>query len=99
MRIISKKALSDFWTGHADAEEPLKAWHEEAKHAQWATPQDIKQRYSTASFIGDNRVIFNIGGNKYRLVVFIRYDLQICYVKFIGTHAEYDRINVLNIEK
>ncbi|HHO0939041.1 TPA: type II toxin-antitoxin system HigB family toxin [Aeromonas hydrophila] len=99
MRTISHKALSEFWTEHADAEGPLRAWLQEMLHSCFATPQDIKNRYSTASFIGDNRVIFNIGGNKYRLVVYIRYELQLCYVKFIGTHAEYDRVNVLNIEK
>ncbi|WP_324042428.1 type II toxin-antitoxin system HigB family toxin [Aeromonas caviae] len=98
MRIISKKALSNFWADHADAEEPLKAWHEEAKNAEWTTPQDIKNHYSSASFVGDNRVIFNIGGNKYRLVIFVRYEHQLCYIKFIGTHAEYDKINVLTVE-
>ncbi|WP_429169418.1 type II toxin-antitoxin system HigB family toxin [Aeromonas hydrophila] len=99
MRIISKKKLSDFWTVHADSEQPLRALHEEFKRSAFTTPQDIKERYSSASFVGDNRVVLNIGGNKYRLVVFIRYDLQLCYIKFIGTHAEYDKIDVLTIEK
>ncbi|ENC6657580.1 type II toxin-antitoxin system HigB family toxin [Aeromonas hydrophila] len=99
MRILSKKKLSDFWTAHADAEQPLSALHEELKRSTFATPQDIRNLYSSASFVGDNRVVFNVGGNKYRLVVFIRYDLQICYIKFIGTHAEYDKIDVLTIEK
>ncbi|EIM1710175.1 type II toxin-antitoxin system HigB family toxin [Aeromonas dhakensis] len=99
MRILSKKTLSDFWTVHADAEQPLSALHEELKRSTFNTPQDIKNLYSSASFVGDNRVVLNVGGNKYRLVVFIRYDLQICYIKFVGTHAEYDKIDVLTIEK
>lgn len=98
MRIVSKKSLSDFWTEHSESKEVLSAWYAEASAAAWGTPQDIKNRYSSASFVGDNRVVFNIGGNKYRLVVFIRYDLQLCYIKFVGTHAEYDKIDVLTIE-
>nr|WP_301288426.1 type II toxin-antitoxin system HigB family toxin [Natronospira proteinivora] len=86
--------MREFWEKHPDAAEPLKAWHSEVEHAAWKTPQDIKNRYGSASFVGNNRVVFNIGGNKYRLVVRVRYDLGIVFVRFIGTHAEYDRINV-----
>jgi mRNA interferase HigB len=69
MRIIAKRALREFWEKHADAKGPLEAWHSEVKAADWGGPQDVKARYARASFVGDNRVVFDIGGNKYRLVV------------------------------
>ena len=93
MRIIARRTLREFWERHASAEQPLKAWFAEASRAAWATPQDIKNAYRHASFVGDNRVIFNIGGNHYRLVTHVNYDFGIVYIKFIGTHAEYDKIN------
>jgi mRNA interferase HigB len=71
----------------------LKSWFSETQAADWRTSQAIKRLYRHASFIADNRVIFNIGGNKYRLVVHVNYDFRIVYIKFIGTHAEYDRID------
>ncbi|MDQ2068987.1 type II toxin-antitoxin system HigB family toxin [Natronospira bacteriovora] len=94
MRVIAKRTLRRFWEKHPDAEGPLKAWHTEAEAARWRQPQDIKDRYRSASFVGNNRVVFNIGGNKYRLVVHVRYDNGIVFVRFIGTHAEYDHIDV-----
>lgn len=97
MRIISRKRLREFWDQHADAEQPLRAWYHEAHAAAWGTPQDIKARYAGVSFLGDSRVVFNIGGNKYRLVVHVRYDLQCVYIRFVGTHAEYDRIDAETI--
>lgn len=99
MRIISRKALVDFWAqpDFADAEEPLKAWYNEAKHATWQTPQDIKDKYGTASIVANNRVVFNIHGNKYRLVVAVKYEFSIIYIRFVGTHEEYDRIDVVTI--
>jgi mRNA interferase HigB len=97
MRIISKAALRDFWGTHPDAEQPLRAWHSEAKSAAWKTPVDVKDKYRSASILGDNRVVFNIGGNKYRLVVKINYSFQIIYVRFVGTHKEYDDINAEEI--
>lgn len=90
--------LRDFWQRHPDAEQPLKAWHDEAKHARWTTPQDIRNRYASASFVGRNRVVFNIKGNDYRLVVAVAYGFQAVYIKFIGTHAEYDRIDAVTVE-
>ena len=93
MRIIARRTLRDFWEQHPGAEQPLKAWFAEAQAAEWNTPQAIKGRYRHASFVGDNRVVFNIGGNKYRLVVHVSYCFGIVYIKFIGTHAEYDRID------
>ncbi len=93
MRIIARRTLREFWERHADAEQPLKAWFAEATVATWETPQAIKERYRHASFVADRRVIFNIGGNKYRLIAHVNYDYGIVLVKFIGTHSEYDRID------
>lgn len=93
MRIIAKRTLREFWMKHPDARGPLQAWHQEVKKANWQGPQQIKRRYASASFVAGNRVIFNIGGNKYRLVVCVNYDYGVVYIRFIGTHAEYDRIN------
>lgn len=96
MRIISRKTLRLFWekAQYADAEQPLKAWYREATNADWATPAAIKAAFRNASFVGSNRVVFNIGGNKYRLVVKVNYAYRVVYIRFIGTHAHYDRINV-----
>ncbi|MCI5218183.1 MAG: type II toxin-antitoxin system HigB family toxin [Candidatus Electrothrix sp. LOE2] len=93
MRIIAKKTLRDFWEARPDAEQPLKAWHARVKSKDWKTSSDIKQDYGNASFLADNRVIFNIKGNTYRLVTIVAYDFDIIYIRFIGTHAEYDKID------
>jgi mRNA interferase HigB len=93
MRVIAKKALKSFWEKMPAAKAPLQAWHAEAKDAQWASPADVKAHYRSASILKDGRVVFNIGGNKYRLVVWINYEFFTIYVRFIGTHAEYDRID------
>ncbi len=93
MRIIAISTLRNFWEIHADAEKPIKAWYQEAKSADWATPHQIKAMYRNASVLGDNRIVFNIAGNKYRLIVKFNYAYRIGYVRFIGTHAEHDRIN------
>ena len=93
MRIISRSTLSKFWEKHTDAEQALKAWFHEAKHADWETPNDVKKRYPSADVLEKNRIIFNIKGNKYRLIVKIHYNKKIIYIRFIGTHAEYDKIN------
>jgi mRNA interferase HigB len=93
MRIIAGRTLRDFWKRHPDADQPLKPWFAEAQAADWRNSHAIKRRYRHASFVVDNRVIFNIGGNKYRLVVHVNYDFRIVYIKFIGTHAEYDQID------
>jgi mRNA interferase HigB len=97
MRVITKRTLLDFWEKHPDALSPLSAWYAEAVKAQWSTPQDIKLQYKTASFLGDNRVVFNVGGNKYRLIVKINYPYGTVYIRFIGTHAEYDKIKAEEI--
>ena len=87
MRVISRKKLLDFWRRHPDVEEPLKAWYAEAKHSKWKAPDDIKQRYRSADMLPDNRIVFNIKGDHYRLVVKINYSIGIVYIRFIGTHA------------
>jgi len=95
MHVISRKTLKAFYArpGCEDAEGPLEAWFYEAKHADWQTPADIKAKYGSASFLKDNRVVFNIGGNKYRLVVKINYPTKTVFVRFVGTHKEYDQID------
>lgn len=94
MRIISRKTLRLFWerSQYADAEQALKAWFREASNADWATPAQIKAAFATTSIVGNNRVVFNICGNKYRLVVKVNYAYRVMYIRFIGTHAQYDRI-------
>jgi len=90
--------MRDFWQQHPDAEQPLKAWFEEASKAAWDQPSDIKAQYRSASILKNRRVVFNIKGNEYRLVVAIAYRLQIVYVKFIGTHKQCDAIDAHTIE-
>ncbi len=82
---------------HSNSEESLKSWHKEAVEASWNSPQDIKKDYPSASILQDNRVVFNIKGNTYRLVVKVNYDFGIVWIRFIGTHAQYDRINASTI--
>ncbi len=96
MRVIAKRSLQLFWkrAGCGDAQAPLEAWHEEALRSKSTSPHSIKSHFATANVVGRNRVVFNIGGNKYRLVVEMQYRAGIAWVKFVGTHAEYDRINV-----
>ena len=84
-------------TGCADARGPLHSWYDEALKATWQSPQDVKDHYASASICGDNRVVFNIGGNKYRLVVEAQYRASIVWIKFIGTHAQYDLIDVESV--
>lgn len=98
MRVIAVGALRAFWERYPDAEQPLKAWYDEAKHAAWLKPQDIRDRYASASFVGKNRVVFNIKGNDYRLIVAMAYRFQAVYIKFLGTHSEYDRIDAATVE-
>jgi mRNA interferase HigB len=95
MRVLSHRTLREFWQqpGCGDAEQPLLAWYHEAIHASWRTPAEIKAHFRSASILKNNRVVFNVAGNKYRLVVRIRYDLGKIYVRFIGTHKEYDTID------
>jgi mRNA interferase HigB len=98
MRVIALKTIRDFCRRYPDAANALKAWTEEARLAAWKGPQDIKNQYRSASFLKGNRVVFNIKGNDYRLVVAIAYRYEAAYVKFIGTHAQYDEIDAQTIE-
>lgn len=97
--MITRRRLRAYWElpGRKDAQGPLKAWLAEAGAAQWQSPNDIKQRYPRASIVGDNRVVFDIGGNKYRLVVHVNYGIGFVLIKFIGTHAEYDRVDAATV--
>ena len=96
MRVIAKRTLRNFWASkpeYLDAQVSLEAWHFEALKASWATPQEIKAQFASASILKNNRVVFNIAGNKYRLIVSIDYVRQACFIKFVGTHKQYDAIN------
>lgn len=97
MRIFAKKILRDFWKSHADSEQQLKAWFQENLKANWTSPNEIKMDYPSASFLPDNRVVFNIKGNHYRLIVKMSYEHHIIWIRFIGTHAEYDKIDAKTI--
>jgi mRNA interferase HigB len=97
MRIIALSTLKAFWKAHDDAEQPLLAWHALVKRADWASPPEVKATFGSASVLRDGRVVFYIAGNKYRLAVWINYPYRVVYVRFIGTHAEYDQIDVQTI--
>ena len=94
MRVIAKRALREFWTLHPDAEEPLLAWYREVEKEDWSTPQELKAKYRSASIVKGSRAVFNIKGNDYRLVVKINYPYRVVYIRFVGTHEEYDAIDV-----
>lgn len=98
MRVIAVSTLKAFWEQYPDSEIPLKAWLEEAHAAQWQQPADIKARFGHASILKNRRVVFNIKGNDYRLVVAVAYRFQALYIKFVGTHQQYDAIDVLTVE-
>lgn len=95
MHVISRKKLIEFYSqpGRRDAKGPLEAWYDEAKRAKWVSPAEIKEQYRSASFLGDNRVVFNIAGNKYRLIVRINYHSKTVFIRFVGTHKAYDKID------
>lgn len=97
MRVIAKKTLRVFWLIHADSQDALAAWYEEALTAEWKTPHDIKVRYPSASILAENRVVFNIKGNTYRIVTKINYEFGLVFIRFVGTHSDYDHINALTI--
>jgi mRNA interferase HigB len=97
LRVISKKILREFWEKHSDSEQQLKSWFQETSNAEWNSPDDIKIEYPSASILSNNRVVFNIKGNKYRLIVRINYDYKMAWIRFVGTHAEYDKIDANKI--
>jgi mRNA interferase HigB len=98
MRIVARKSLLAFIAKHAQAEQLLLAWYAETSKAAWKTPQDIKDEYASSSFAGKNRVVFNIKGNDYRLIVAVAYQVGVVYIKFVGTHAQYNRIDAATVE-
>ena len=100
MRVIALSTLKAFWSrdrSHVDAKEPVLAWHRHALRAAWANPAEVKADFGNASILKDGRVVFNIAGNKYRLVVWINFAYGVVYIRFIGTHAQYDRIDAQSI--
>ena len=97
MRVIAKKILRNFWIKHNDCESQLKSWFHEAQKANWKNPNEIKKEFPSASILQDNRVVFNITGNSYRLIVKINYDYKILWIRFIGTHKQYDKIDANTI--
>jgi len=92
-RIIAKKTLRDFWNKHPDSEQYLKTWYETAKTSNWTSPNDIKATYANASILRNSRVVFNIKGNSFRLIVKFNYERQWAFIRFVGTHSEYDIID------
>ncbi len=97
MRVIAKRTLREFWSAHPDCEQTLRSWYQEAEAADWSGPAQIKARYPSASFLRDNRVVFNVCGNRYRLIVRIRYEFGLVYIRFLGTHREYEAIDAQNV--
>lgn len=94
MQVIARRTLKEFWERHPQAERPIRAWHAVASKARWKGPGDVKRQFgTTVDFVGDNRLIFDLGGNKYRLIVHVSYAFGRVLVKFVGTHADYDRID------
>ena len=100
MRIIALSTLKAFWeknSAHADVIQPALAWYKHASKANWTTPAEVKADFKSASILRDGRVIFNLAGNKYRLVVWINYAYGVVYIRFIGTHTQYDQIDAQTI--
>jgi len=97
MRVISRKCLREFWETHPDVRQPLQAWLIDVKRAEWKSPQEIKDVYRYSSFLANNRVVFNIKGNCYRLIVLVQYVHGILYIRFVGTHQDYDKIDAATI--
>jgi mRNA interferase HigB len=97
MNILTKKRLIEFSEQHSIIKEPLLSWYKEVKKATWNSPLDIKKRYPSASILKENRICFNIKGNEYRLIAAVNYDKQAVYIRFIGTHTEYDEIDANSV--
>ena len=97
MRIIAKRTLRRYWEVHRDAERPLRAWHGEARAADWSSPADVKRELRNVSIVGKDRLVFNIGGNKYRLIVRVDYVHKVVFIRFIGSHADYDKVDARSV--
>jgi mRNA interferase HigB len=98
MRIISRNPLIQYWEKFPDVEQPLKSWFDEVRIASWTSPNELKRQYRNSSIIFDKRVVFNIKGNSYRLIVDVEYKLGIVFIVWLGTHKEYDKINIKEIK-
>ena len=97
MRVIAKSTLREFWLKHADSEQTLKSWYRETEKSEWRHINDIKAEYPSASILANNRIVFNIKGNSYRLIVKINFAYQMVWIRFIGTHSEYDKVDATKI--
>lgn len=97
MRVIAKKILRDFWKKHTDCEQQLKSWYRETEKSEWNNIYELKKEYPSASILKDNRIVFNIKGSDNRLIVKFNFVYKICWIRFVGTHSEYDKINANNI--
>jgi len=99
VKIISRRKLREFWTREVGrgAKQPLLSWFKEIEKAEWKSPADAKKLYRSADFVGDDRIVFNIGGNKYRLVVWVKYSIKLVLIKWVGTHEEYNKIDVKKV--
>lgn len=97
MKIFSRGTLRDFWEKHTNCEQQLKIWYCETEKSNWSSIQDLKREYPSASILKNNRIVFNIKGNDYRLIAKFNFEYQLCWIRFIGTHAEYDKINANEI--
>ena len=97
MRVISRKKLTAYGAENPDAKSALDSWYSEAKNSTWKMPSDIKEKYRSASILKQGRVVFNIAGNKFRLIVWINFEREIVYIKFVGTHEDYDKINAEDV--
>lgn len=93
MRVIARKTLREFWEKHRETRSALESWYKEARSAEWRTPNDVKRKFPKARFLEGNRIIFEINGNSIRLIIRVNYEFQVIYIRFIGTHAEYDKID------
>lgn len=97
MRIVARSTLREYWRKHPAVEQALKAWYADVSHAEWGSPADLRKTYATVSILKDARALFNIKGNQYRVVVRINYSLKLVFIRFVGTHAEYDKIDAESI--
>ncbi|MGG7661693.1 type II toxin-antitoxin system HigB family toxin [Dyadobacter sp. BHUBP1] len=96
-RIFSRGTLRDFWENHPEMEQPLKVWYDDVLAADWKSPSDVKRQYATASILKNGRIVFNIRGNSFRLVAHFDFERQMVYIRFIGSHKEYDKIDANSI--
>ena len=96
-RILAKSTLREFWDKNPDSEQYLKTWYETAMNSNWKTPNDVKQSYTNASILKDSRIVFNIKGNSYRLIVKFNFEHELAFIRFIGSHSEYDKIDANRI--